>query len=481
MDAGTFVDVLLGYGKVNFDTNRYVPSVDDFTHATRKGAQLFGSFSFGYDFHDESFIVSPYGRYDFSYDQLDPFTETGAGLNPLYYDKQKIQSSSFAIGLRAQSAHQTDFGLVQPRVRVELQHSTQAIGDTSVAYADLLGTQYGIAGTTQNNNSFVIGVGSDFLFSESLKIALDYQRLNSSGTEQYQAINFRLTKTLDGKNDLAKLLDESYNASITKPSGLMTSAGFTFDTNVTRASDSTDIRSDAIYSFSASKAISFTVSKFTRLKLSGLIETEQFRTYTGLSHISGGGEAEFMYRTSGDFGAPTFGIFARFTDDAYESTLRDGTRSSAGLTFRMPMTDRINCFASLSDNVRATNTEVFNTQDVSFRTNLDYQVNMSQAFYVTGEYRKGDIVSSGQGTLKAIDMAAVTTPDDVFKSPQFQDYRMKGKTGLLTLGYNVSLGTKDSLDFSWRGVLSKPDVTPDYATPVSYTDKQYSVVYLMVF
>jgi hypothetical protein len=227
--------------------------------------------------------------------------------------------------------------------------------------------------------------------------------------------------------------------------------------------------------------MSVTVSKFTKLKLSGFIETEQFRSYTGLSHISGGGEAEFMYRTSGDFGAPTFGIFARFTDDAYESTLRDGTRSSAGLTFRMPVTDRINCFAALSDNVRAANTEVFNTQDVSFRTNLDYQINMKQAFYVTGEYRKGDIVSSAQGTLKALDMAAVTTPDDVFKSPQFQDYRMKGKTSLLTLGYNVSLGTKDSLDFSWRGVLSKPDFTPDFSSPASYSDSQYSAVYLMIF
>jgi uncharacterized protein YhjY with autotransporter beta-barrel domain len=480
-DAGTFLDVLLGYGKVNFDTNRYVSAVDDFARVARTGDQMFGSLSFGYDYRDEAFVLSPYGRYDFSYNRLDMGTETGAGTYALSYDKQKVRTSSLSAGLRTQSAHHTDFGLIQPHARIEFQHSIQSVGDTNVAYADLLGTQYGITGITQSSNALVLGVGSDFIFSSTLKIALDYERFNSPGIESYQAINFKLNKTLDGKNEFDALRDESYNATISHPSGLMTSAGYTFDTNVTRASDAADIRSDAIYSFSASKAMSFTVSKFTRLKLSGFIETEQFRTYSGLSHISGGGEAEFMYRTSGDFGAPTFGIFARFTDDAYESTLRDGTRGSAGMTFRMPFSDRINCFAALSGNVRATNTEVFNTQDTSFRTNLDYQVNMSQTFYVTGEYRKGDIVSSGQGSLKALDMAIVTTPDDVFKSPQFQDYRMKGKTGLLTLGYNVSLGTKDSLDFSWRGVLSKPDYTPDYASPVSYTDKQYSIVYLMVF
>ena len=480
-DAGTFLDALLGYGKVNFDTNRYVPAMDDFARVARKGDQVFGSLAFGYDYRDEALVLSPYGRYDFSYDRLDPGTEIGAGSYALSYDKQKVKTSSLAIGFRTQSAHQTDFGLVQPHARIEFQHSIETVGDTSVSYADLLGTQYGIAGTTQSMNALVLGVGSDFIFSSSLKLALDYERFNSPGTQNYQAINFRLNKTLDGKNEFEALMDESYTATITKPSGLMVSAGLAYDSNVTRASDSQDIRKDTIYSVSASKAMSFTVSKFTRLKLIGFIDTEEFRTYKGLGHISGGGEGEFMYRTSADFDASTFGIFARFTDDAYESTLRDGTRSSAGLTMRKPLTDRISFFAAVAGNERRANTEVFNTKDVSARTNFDYEISMGQTFYLTGEYRKGDIVSTGQGTLKALDMAEVTTPDDVFTSPQFQDYRMKGKTDLLTLGYNLSLGTKDSLDISWRGVRSTPDYTPAYSTPVSYTDNQYSIAYLMVF
>jgi hypothetical protein len=193
----------------------------------------------------------------------------------------------------------------------------------------------------------------------------------------------------------------------------MVSAGYAFDDNITRASDAQDIRKDTIYSVSASKALTFTTSKFTRLKLSCFIDSEEFRTYTGLGHISGGGEGEFMYRTSGDFGAPTFGIFARFTDDAYESTLRDGTRTSAGVTLRQPLSDRISMFAAVASNTRQSNTEVFNTRDVSARANFDYAIDMGQTLYVTGEYRKGDIVSTGQGTLKALDMAVVTTPDDV--------------------------------------------------------------------
>jgi uncharacterized protein YhjY with autotransporter beta-barrel domain len=485
-DAGTFLDALLGYGKVNFDTNRYVPALDDFARVVRKGDQIFGSLAFGYDYRDEAVMLSPYGRYDLSYNRLDQGTETGAGSYALAYDKQKVQISSLSLGLRAQSAHQTDFGLIQPHARIEFQRSIETVGDTNVAYADLLGTQYGITGTTQSTNALVLGIGSDFLFSSSLKVALNYERLNSPGTQSYQAINFRLNKTLNGKNEFESLMDESYSATVTKPSGLMMSASLAYDSNVSRASDSLDIRADTIYGVSASNALSFTVSKFTRLKLSGFIDTEQFRRYSGLGHISGGGEGEFMYRTSADFDASTFGIFARFTDDAYESTLRSGTRASAGLTMRKPLTDRISFFAAVAGNERQANTEVFHTKDVSARTNFDYAVDMGQTFYLTGEYRKGDIVSSGQSSLglsslKVVDMSTVFVKDDVFTATPFYDYRMKGRTALLTLGYNYSLGTKDSMDISWRGVRSTPDFTPAYATPSSYLDNQYSIAYLMVF
>jgi len=38
---------------VNFDTHRYVSSVNDFAHASRTGDQIFGSLSFGYEYRKE--------------------------------------------------------------------------------------------------------------------------------------------------------------------------------------------------------------------------------------------------------------------------------------------------------------------------------------------------------------------------------------------------------------------------------------------
>ncbi|HLP99079.1 MAG TPA: autotransporter domain-containing protein [Sideroxyarcus sp.] len=481
MDSGTFVDGLLGYGMVNFDTNRYIASVNDFARAYRSGDQLFGSFSFGYDYRKQGLLWSPYGRYDFSLDRLDAGVESGAGANALSYAGQTSRNSQLALGMRVESVHQASFGVVQPHARVEYQRGFESSGQTSVAYADLLGTQYTVAATSQNTNSLVLGLGSQFLLSDTLRLALDYQRLRSGGRENYQSVNFRLTKDLEGKNDLQALLVESYASSINKPSGLMVAAGFAYDDNVSRASAVLDKLSDTIYSLTVNKAKSFNLTPHTRLTVSGFLDIEKFRTYAGLGHVSAGMQGEYLYRVSGEFGSPTYGIFARYTADEYESALRDGSRRSAGVTLRKPLTDRINLFAALAENVRAGKSAVFDTRDVSARMNLDYALATDKTVYLTGEYRKGDIVSSGQPSLQILDMSYVFVRDDVFNSPWFYDYRMQGKTTLFTLGYNLSFGAKDSMDFAWRHVRSTPDRSPSYAAPIRYFDNHFSISYLMAF
>jgi hypothetical protein len=229
------------------------------------------------------------------------------------------------------------------------------------------------------------------------------------------------------------------------------------------------------------KSKSQVVSKHTKLTVSGFLDVEKFRTYTGLGHVSAGVDGAYVYRVSSEFGSPTVGVFARFVRDEYESQLRDGMRFTSGINFRQTLTDRIRLFAAAENNVRTGRSDVFNTHDVSGRFNLDYGVMQGQTFYLTGEMRKGDIVSSGLSALKVVDIATVFVRDDVFVSPQFFSYRMKGKTGLWTLGYNYSFGNKDSVDFSWRHVKSTTDKAATFAAPISYVDNLFSVSYLMAF
>jgi uncharacterized protein YhjY with autotransporter beta-barrel domain len=478
MDAGTFLDGLLGVGKVTFDSNRFVPMVSDFARASRKGDQLFGAVSYGYEYRNDGLLWSPYGRYDFTFNRLNQGTESGAGSNALSYSRQSLRSSHLSLGMRAQAVHRVEFGVVLPHARVEYQRGFDTNGNTSVAYADLPEVQYAIAGTSQNANAFVLGLGSDFVMSDTLRLALDYQRLRSGASENYQSVNFHFTKTITGKNDLASLLDESYTSYITRPSGLSVASSFVFDSNVSRASEAADILSDTIYSLTVSKAKSFPITKNTKLSVSGFMDVEKFRNYTGLGHVSLGAQGNYAYRFSGDFGSPTIAAFVRLTQDEYESVLRDGNRRTLGVSVRKSVTDRIDLFAAAANNVRKGKSYVFDTRDVSGRINLDYLLADNMTLYWTGEMRKGDIVSSGQPTLNILDMSTVFVRDDVFGSPQLYDYRMKGKTNIFSLGYNLVFGSKESLDLSWRRVKSTPNVA---ASPMQYIDNQYTISYLLAF
>ena len=482
MDAGTYLDGLLGVGKVNFDTNRFVTAANSFARATRQGDQLFGSLAYGYEYRDDGVLWSPYGRYDFSFDRLNASTETGAGVNALSYANQSMHTGNLAFGMRGQTAHQTEYGLVQPRARLEYQHGTSVIGSTSVAYADLMATQYTLAGTSRNSNSVVIGLGSDFLMSDTWKLGIDYQHLGSKGPENSQSINVLLTKSLNGKNDFDFLLQDSESASVSKPSGLVVATGFSFDDNVNRASDAREKLSDTIYSATLSKSFSHVMAKRHRLMFTGFLDTEQFRTYTGLNHFSAGLNAEYAFRPAANFGTPTYGVFLRATQDKFSSTLRNGSLLSTGVNFRDSLTDRISLFSALSDNKRTGKSDVFNTRDRSARVNLDYALSASQTLYLGGEYRKGDVIATGWApSLNALNIATVFVLDDVFTNPGYTDYRFKGRTKLFTLGYNIGFGPKDSIDLSWRRANSAPDAQAGTVVTSRYIDNQYSINYLMAF
>jgi hypothetical protein len=259
-------------------------------------------------------------------------------------------------------------------------------------------------------------------------------------------------------------------------------AGFMFDDNVTRAKETSDMRSDHAYSADLSKVFIFPATEHSRTLLTGLLGGEEFVRYSGLSHAFAGVQGEFQYRSSAEFSAPILAVFARAFVEQYQSKLRDGSRYSAGVSMRQPVTDRIQLFGALTHNERKGESDVFDTKDNAFRLNLDYTVTRTGTLYLTGEYRSGDIVADGQPALELIDIAKVFALDDAFPGEQLYCYRFDGKTVIATLGYNIGFSSRHSLDISWRRIESTPDQRPSYATsPTSYVANQYSIVYLVNF
>lgn len=478
----TFIDGLLGFGSLDFNSSRFVAPISDFAYGKRNGSQVFGALTGGYEWRQGNLLLSPYGRVDFSTSRLDTSTETGAGAYALRYVRQTSTSVEGALGVRAESIHAADFGYAVPRVRVEYRHEFKRSGDAFIQYADQAGGPlYRLPSAGGPRDSMVLGLGSDFILRDGLTLSIEYQLSHSFSNASTQALRLRLSKDFDVRG-LPRLLSEDPEAAHDEPINVQLEAGAVYDDNVTRAKAGADRLGDHSYALNVGKAIRQPLSENSRLLWSGTLGGEKFRHYNGLSRVALTGEVEYQYRASSEFDEPTLGAFARLTGEAFESELRDGYRFSAGVSLRQPLTDRIGMFAALSHNRRYASSEVFSTVDNSIRGNLDYAIDDKQIVYLGAEYRKGDIVSTGRASLENVTVADVFAQDDAYPGGQMFSYRFRGATTLLTVGYNLGLGPRDSIDFSWRHIQSTPGLRPSFVTsPRSYKANQLSVVYLMRF
>jgi uncharacterized protein with beta-barrel porin domain len=477
----TFVDGLLGIGSLTFETQRYVAPMNDFAVGDRRGYQWFGSLAAGYEYRDRGLLFSPYGRLDYASVRLDDSTETGAGAYALTYSGQTSSSLQGSLGIRAESIHATSFGGVVPRVRAELRHEFQRQGDTTLAYADQpAGTRYGVPGASTSGTALVLGIGSEFLLRDGWSVGLDYQLSRAFSQDTSFAVRLKITKDLDARG-LPKLL-QGLDSAHDDENEWQLDAAYVHDDNVTRAKDGADKLFDSAYSVNLGKTLEFPLSEHSRLLLGGTVGGERFQNFNGLSRLVATLEGEYQYRASSEFDAPTLGLFGRLSAEAYQSDLRDGYRYSVGTSIRQPLTDRINLFAALARNQRVGQSEVFNTVDHSLRMNLDYALNTRTTIYLGAEYRRGDVISTGRASLENVTIAKVMAQDDAFPGGQFFSYRLDGDTLLTTMGFNIGFGPRDSLDFSWRRVMSTPDQRPAWASsPRSYIANQLAITYLVRF
>jgi hypothetical protein len=259
--------------------------------------------------------------------------------------------------------------------------------------------------------------------------------------------------------------------------------GYTYDDNVTRGRDADEILADQLLGLNASAGGTLRINDNTRVVVTGVLDGEKFNTYNGLSNLSGGLQAELQYRPSAAFDAVTFGAFARGWLDNYVSHLRDGGHIALGVTAQGALTDRIGVYGELAWNRRYAQSEVWDLNYYSARLNLDYSLGRSGTVYLNGEYRRGSTVSDGHPTLVNVSLAQVFVLDDAFPGKQLFAYRFDARTWVGTVGYNLPLSPRASIDISWRRAQGTPTDRPDFNVQGSlrYVDNQYSLFLLTVF
>ncbi len=259
--------------------------------------------------------------------------------------------------------------------------------------------------------------------------------------------------------------------------------GYTYDDNVTRARTADVILADQFLALNASAGGTLRINDNTRVVVTGMLNGEIFKTYNGLSNLAGGLQADLQYRPSAAFDAVTFSAFARGWLDNYDSHLRDGSRVALGVSAQGALTDRIGVYGEFSWNQRRAQSEVWDLNYYSARLNLDYSLGRNGTVYLNGEYRWGNTVSDGRPSLVNVSLAQVFVLDDAFPGKQLYAYRYDARTWVGTVGYNLPLGQRASIDISWRRAQGTPTDRPDFDVQGSlrYVDNQYSVFLLKVF
>lgn len=176
-----FLDALLGYSWLTFDSDRYVSDVSRYASGSRRGDQLFGSLSSGYEARGENWLVSPYGRLDASTTWLHGFTESDAADYNLDYADQRISLLSGIAGLRGQYGIPLGWSYVNLRSRVEYSHTLNAGSTAKMGYADLADDAYSIRTEGYSQNTILGSLGLDFLWASGLSTGVTYQGTRALG------------------------------------------------------------------------------------------------------------------------------------------------------------------------------------------------------------------------------------------------------------------------------------------------------------
>jgi hypothetical protein len=266
--------------------------------------------------------------------------------------------------------------------------------------------------------------------------------------------------------------------------GFRAEASYTTDSNVTRA-PAGDALSDRILGVRVSAGGAIPLSTRTRVAVQGFAGIQKFGTYTGLSNNFIGTQADFFFRSSGEFTAATYGAFVRTAKEEYESTLRDGYRHAFGVTVQKPVTDRVQLFGALTRNISDGKSTVFDARSTSLRGNADWSLGRWDTVYLGADYRSGDSVSTVSRndpirTAGFVNTASAITLDDAFNDTTRDAYRLKAHTLIATLGYNRAFGERHAVDVSLRRAQSSVQnaVAPASGSDLKYTANQFSVAYL---
>ncbi|WP_161492852.1 putative Ig domain-containing protein [Pseudomonas putida] len=193
-----YIDALLGYNRLSFDSRRYVTAApsNGYAQGSRDADQLFASLTASYEYRQGPLSLAPYARINSSYTKLDAFSERGGGAYALAYEEQTLRYFTSFVGLRSGYDIDTRFGVLTPRAGLSWGHNFSRNQDYRMRYADQGsdGVLYRLSPDPMDTNFMDLDTGLDLALGRSWRLGFSYK--TALGTNERNEM-FRIG--LDGK------------------------------------------------------------------------------------------------------------------------------------------------------------------------------------------------------------------------------------------------------------------------------------------
>ncbi|MGU3576185.1 putative Ig domain-containing protein [Brucellaceae bacterium C25G] len=195
-DENIFLNGILGYGWLNFQSDRHVVLTGQKALGERNGHQIFGSLALGYTFRHENWILAPYLKGEAAFTRLASFTEKGAGLYNLRYDRQSVNMQSLTLGLRGEYIVPTTWGDMKTKARVEYVHDFSGSSRSRLGYSDMGGLMpFVINGASDKKDHLRFELGLDTCIMNDWMAGFGYSsQISTSGGTPEHGFKWKLSK-----------------------------------------------------------------------------------------------------------------------------------------------------------------------------------------------------------------------------------------------------------------------------------------------
>ena len=191
------VETQFGIGRMSIDTTRKDGSQT--LTGDRDVRMPFASVAIrNKPFQYQSVSLTPYGRAEWAYIELDSYTENGGNL-ALQYDKQKINRYMLFVG--SDVNYETSFasGTLKPFAAFEYGLDLTSNSDVSMNYAGV-NTKYQTQLEKMAASNLMLRLGLDYKREDETNFSISYQRQEAIGAGNSDSIQFKFSKVLGKVN-----------------------------------------------------------------------------------------------------------------------------------------------------------------------------------------------------------------------------------------------------------------------------------------